>query len=538
MISPPVRIRLCRLLILALGVSLLAGATSTRAQDSSYVPTEEIRPISAPFPMPSPVRPAIPGRAVSITDFGGVEGGKVKNTAAIRSAIQFLSRRGGGTVIVPAGTWLTGPVHLADSINLHLRKGAVLLFSQDPADYLPAVFSRHEDLECYKYSAFIYADRKTNIAITGQGTLNGQGKPWWPFKTEKKHVEELLNDMARRGVPVEQRTFDGREGRELRPAFFQPMRCKNVLVEGVTFLYGAFWTITPTYCENVIVRKVTIVTEGEYGHVYNGDGVDPSSSRNVLIEECEFDTGDDCIAIKAGRDQDGLRVNMPTENVVIRNCRGLRGHGGIVIGSETSGGIRNILAEECQFSGTDRIVRIKTTRGRGGTLENMWFRNLSGSNILMEALHINMLYTGARLPASAVDRTTPRVRMIHFEGITSTGGKDYAIELLGLPEMPLEEITFDRITADGKQGVNIADARGVSIRNASIRAETGPIVRVTESQDVALEALAAAGDAATLVIVKGPSSRGITLRKTSPPASGRNVSLGPGVPRDAISLEK
>jgi polygalacturonase len=288
----------------------------------------------------------------------------------------------------------------------------------------------------------------------------------------------------------------------------------------------------------VIVRKVRIVTEGEYGHVYNGDGVDPSSTRNVLIEECEFDTGDDCIAIKAGRDRDGLRVNLPTENIVIRNCRGLRGHGGIVIGSETSGGIRNILAENCQFSGTDRIVRLKSTRGRGGTLENMWFRDLTGTGILMQALHINMLYTGSRLPAGAVDRTTPRVRNIHFERITSTSGKDYAIELLGLPEMPLENITFEGITAEGKLGINIADVRGVSAKNLSITARSGPALSVLDGEDITLEGLAFPTAPESVLRVDGAKSARIALRKIPALQAPGSLLLGPDVPPQAVTVER
>jgi polygalacturonase len=536
--SPLTFHRGARAVILFLALALFARAELFPRPDSAFVPTEEIRPLAAPFAMPHPRRPSIPGRAVSIRDFGATEGGSVKNTVAIRSAIQTLAGAGGGTVIIPPGTWLTGAIHLEDSTNLHLQKGAVLLFSQDPADYLPVVFSRHEDIECYKYSAFIYAEGKTNIAITGEGTLNGQGKPWWPFKTEKKQVEQLLNDMAQRGVPVAQRIFDGRDGRELRPAFFQPMRCTNVLVEGVTFLYGAFWTITPTYCNNVIVRNVRIVTEGEYGHVFNGDGVDPSSTRNVLIEDCDFDTGDDCVAIKAGRDRDGLRVNLPTENVVVRNCRGLRGHGGIVIGSETSGSIRNILAEQCQFSGTDRIVRIKSARGRGGILENMWFRDLSGTGILMEALHINMLYTGSRLPAAAVDRTTPQVRNIHFERISTTAGKSYAIEILGLPEMPLENISFDRIVAEGEKGFRMADVRGVTLTNSSIRTASGPIISVMEGENITLDALTVPAGAAMLLRLEGEGSNAITLRRiTGLPLTGR-MFIGPEVPKQAVVVEE
>ncbi|MDE3059227.1 MAG: hypothetical protein KGJ59_14865, partial [Bacteroidota bacterium] len=263
---------------------------------------DTIAPIDVPFEMPQLHRPVFNDTRYDIRTFGAQEGGAVKNTKAIQEAIDSAACAGGGTVVIPEGTWLSGAIHLEDNINLHLEKKAVLLFSQDPNDYLPAVFSRHEDIECYKFSSFIYANGKTNIGITGEGVLNGQGKPWWGWKESKKKSDAELRRMANANVPVKERLFDGTNGNFLRPAFFQPMNCKDVLVEGVTFLYGAFWTITPTYCENVIVRKVRIVTEGAYGHAPNGDGVDPSSCKNVLIEYCEFATGDDCIAIKAGRD--------------------------------------------------------------------------------------------------------------------------------------------------------------------------------------------------------------------------------------------
>ena len=386
--------------------------------------------------------PTIPDGQFNIRDAGAMEGGRILCTAAIHSTIQRAAAAGGGHVVIPRGRWLTGAIHLESHIDLHLDPGSVLVFSQDPGDYLPAVFSRHEDVECYKYSAFVYADAKTDIAITGQGVLEGQGKPWWSWKTASASSESLLVAMAAASVPVEQRVFDGRDGRRLRPAFFQPMRCKNVLVEGVSFRYGAFWTITPTYCENVIVRNVTVETEGPYGHTPNGDGVDPSSCKKVLIEGCTFATGDDCIAIKAGRDADGMRVNIPTENVLIRKCTGRQGHGGIVIGSETAGGIRGITASECRFSGTDRMIRIKTQRGRGGVLENMWFHDIEGDSIRMEAIHLNMLYTGTRLPVRPIDPSTPVVRGIHFNNIRLTSGLGYAIEVLGIPEMAVRNVTF------------------------------------------------------------------------------------------------
>jgi polygalacturonase len=483
-------------------------------------------------------RPDIPSRHFDIRDFGATDGGLVKNTQAIQTAIENAAKAGGGIVVIPKGKWLTGAIHLENNINLYISKDAELLFSQEFSDYLPVVFSRHEDIECYKYSAFIYADGKTNIAITGEGILNGQGKLWWSFKETKKNVEILLNEMANKNVPVKDRVFDGTDGKQLRPAFFQPMNCTNILVEGVTFLYGAFWTITPTYCENVIIRKVHIVTEGSYGHTPNGDGVNPSSCKNVLIEDCEFDTGDDCIAIKAGRDMDGLRVGKSTENIVIRNCRGLRGHGGIVIGSETSGSIRNVYAENCQFKGTDRIVRIKTARGRGGVIENMWFKNLTGENILLEAIHLNMLYTGKRLPTQLVSNTTPSIRNIHFENIKCLSGKGYMIELLGLPEMLIEDIWFDGIDAKTAKGINISDVRGIHFKNSNFSAMTVPLLTITDGQNISVDSVKFCGVAEQFLRVEGGSSNNIKIRKSNIPSTDKSVLLGTDVSKQAVIIKK
>jgi hypothetical protein len=488
---------------------------------------EPIAPVQAPFPFPRLDRPTIPGRWFDIREYGALEGGEVKVTASIRKALDAASRDGGGNILIPPGRWLTGAIQLESNTALYVSRGAELLFSQDPTDYLPAVFSRHEDVECYKYSAFIYAEGKENIAILGGGVLNGQGRPWWDWKTSKIDLEKELYAMAERGIPADKRVFDGTNGRALRPAFFQPMNCRNILVEGVTFLYGAFWTITPTYCENVIVRRVRIQTEGEYGHTPNGDGVDPSSCRNVLIEHCEFDTGDDCIAIKAGRDADGLRVNRPTENVVIRHCKGLQGHGGVVLGSETSGSIRNVYAFDCEFNGTDRIVRLKSARGRGGVLENLWFRGMRGDRIGKEALHLNLLYAGSRYPEQPVDRTTPIFRNIHFADVTMTNGKGYGIEILGLPEMPVQDVTFDSIRIEGKMGIHSVDARKIRLDAISISTSSSPVILLEDVVDFSLGRCRLEGERAAVVRIEGARSRDITLPASLPSASlGKNVTPG------------
>ncbi len=506
----------------------LAGCGSGRPGTAEI---EAIALVEAPFPFARLERPAIPDRWFDIRPYGAVEGGSVNVTVSIRKAFEEAARGGGGHVLIPPGKWLTGAIHFEDNTGLYVSRGAELLFSQDPSDYLPVVFSRHEDVECFKYSAFLYAAGKTNISITGGGVLNGQGKPWWEWKTSKNNVEKELYAMGERGVPVEQRVFDGTAGRSLRPAFFQPVKCRNVLVEGVTFVYGAFWTITPTYCENVIVRRVRIQTEGAYGHAPNGDGVDPSSCRNVLIEYCEFDTGDDCIAIKAGRDADGLRVNRPTENVVIRHCTGLQGHGGVVIGSETSGGIRNVLAYDCEFNGTERIVRLKSARGRGGVVENLWFRDLRGDSIAAEALHLNLLYTGARYPEQPRGRTTPQFRNLHFSNITITGGKSYGLEILGLPEAPVEHVTFDSLRIVAAKGVHAVDAQGIVMRTLSISTPARPAILLEDVMDFTVARCTVEGTGGEVVRVDGARSRDIVL-----PASLPSPRLGKDVPRGAVRI--
>jgi polygalacturonase len=527
-----VSLRLPGLLLVLVGfvlVLLLGCATGQPAGGE----LEPIARVQAPFPFPSLDRPAIPGRWFDIREYGAMEGGEVKVTASIRKAFEAASRDGGGHILIPPGKWLTGAIHLENNTALYVSRGAELLFSQDPTDYLPPVFSRHEDVECYKYSAFIYADGKENIGIIGGGVLNGQGRPWWDWKTSKADLEKELYAMAERGIPAEKRVFDGTNGRALRPAFFQPMNCRNVLVEGVTFLYGAFWTITPTYCENVIVRRIRIQTEGEYGHTPNGDGVDPSSCKNVLIEYCEFDTGDDCIAIKAGRDADGLRVQRPTENVVIRHCKGLHGHGGVVLGSETSGSIRNVYAYDCEFNGTDRVVRLKSARGRGGVLENMWFRAMRGDKIEKEALHLNLLYTGSRYPEQPVDRTTPIFRNIHFTDVTITNGKGYGIEILGLPEMPVQDVTFDSIRIEGKKGIRAVDARKIRLDAVSISTPSSPVILLEDVEDFSLGRCSVQGERTSVVRIEGARSRDISLPGSLPAAS-----LGKGVASGAVRIRQ
>jgi polygalacturonase len=338
------------------------------------------------------VPPVFPARDFGVTNFGAIADGATDCTEAFRRAIEACHDAGGGRVMVPPGTFLTGAIHLRSNVNLHLEKGATLRFSTDPLKYLPVVFTRYECTEVMNYSPFIYALGQENVAITGDGTLDGQGSAGVWYQWKKTDDANRLVEMGKQGVPVEQRVFG--EGHHLRPNFIEPARCRNVLIEGVHITNSPMWVLHPLYSTNVTVRNVTVETRGP-----NTDGCDPDSCTDVLIQNCSLSDGDDCIAIKSGRDADGRRVNIPCQNLVIRDCVFKEGHGGVAMGSETSGGIRNVFAENCRFdsSDLDAAMRFKTNPARGGFIENVYLRNCSVKTAKV-GIHMTMRYgsSGAR----------------------------------------------------------------------------------------------------------------------------------------------
>jgi polygalacturonase len=300
--------------------------------------------------------PTFPVRDFPLTDFGGRGDGTSDDTGPIRAAIEACHRAGGGRVVVPPGDWLTGPIHLRSRVNLHVQAGATLRFHTDPARYLPQVFTRWEGVELMNYSPLVYAIDQQDVADTGEGTHDGQADDahWWPWKKTQKPARDRLFRMAEQGVPVADRVFGA--GDDLRPSFVQTYRCRNVLIEGVTLRNSPMWVIHPVLSRNVTVRGVTVLSMGP-----NSDGCDPESSSDVLMEDASFDTGDDCIALKSGRNADGRRLAAPVERVVVRNCRMRAGHGGVTIGSEISGGAREVYAERCVMSSPqlELCVRLK-----------------------------------------------------------------------------------------------------------------------------------------------------------------------------------
>ncbi len=458
---------------------LVACAAPERKNTAALPAPAESAPIAAihaPFPMPALERPRFPDRRLDIRDFGAVAGGATLNSAALNSAVEAAAARGGGTVLVPAGRWLTGPITLKSNVNLHLSEGAVLLFSQEFEHYLPPVFTRWEGMEVYNYSPLVYARDCENVAITGPGKLDGQGQAWWPWKASQKAAAAKLYELVAAGVPAEQRVF-GVEG-GLRPSFIQTVGCKNVLIEGVTIENGPMWTIHPVYSENVIVRDVTVLTEGP-----NNDGCNPDSSRNVLIEDSFFSTGDDCVVIKSGLNEDGWRVNRPSENIVVRRLRGERGHGGVVIGSEMSGGVRNVWVTDSEFSGTDRGLRIKSMRGRGGVVENVYYEDVKHQDIRLMVLEMTTFYGSSTL--EPLTQTPPLIRGVHVKNVSARGA-ERALDVVGLPELPIQDLSFENVAIASVQGARCVDCQGVRFEHVAIEPAQGPAFRLENARSIEL----------------------------------------------------
>lgn len=403
--------------------------------------------------------PRFPKRDFDIEKHGAVGDGIKDCSEAIQKAIAACSRAGGGRILVPAGNFLTGPIHLRSKVNLHLSEGATLRFITDPSRYLPAVYTRWEGVEGMNYSPFIYAFEQKDIAVTGAGTLDGQASSenWWGWngsplyggsreKTNQMAARSRLFKMGDTDIPVKDRIIG--EGGYLRPNFVQFYRCQNVLIDGVTVKNSPMWQIHPVLCTNVTVRGVSMISHGP-----NNDGCNPESSRDVLIENCFFDTGDDCIAIKSGRNRDGRRVGVSSENIIIRNCRMKNGHGGVTIGSEASGGVRNVFAENCQMDSPelDRALRLKTNSVRGGFIENVFMRNVTVGQVADAVLSINLLYEEGNAGSFP-----PVIRNIEMINVTSKRSK-YALYLRGYKETPLRDIRLSQCSFENVAQTDVVE---------------------------------------------------------------------------------
>ncbi len=410
----------------------------------------------------------------NVTKYGAKNDSSKLATTAIRKAIDAASKAGGGTVYFPAGKYLTGSIHLKSNITIYIDAGAELHFSDNFDDYLPMVKTRYEGVDVVSFSPLFYAYEAENIAIKGRGIIDGHGKKWWDFVEGYKEDQprskwQYMFDKLNKDILLPDDPRQMKRG-FLRPPFIQPMYCKNVQIEGITIRNSPFWTVNPEFCENVTVSGVTITNP----HSPNTDGINPESCNNVHISNCHISVGDDCITIKSGKDKPGRAKNIPAENYTITNCTMLSGHGGVVIGSEMSGGVRKIAISNCVFDGTDRGIRIKSARGRGGVVEEIRVDNIIMKNIREQAIVLDLQY--AKTNPEPVSERTPQFRNIHFSNITGSNIQE-ACFINGLVEMPVENITFTDININAKTGFNIKEARRIEFHNVQVNTETGPSIK-------------------------------------------------------------
>ncbi|WP_339319506.1 glycoside hydrolase family 28 protein [Paenibacillus sp. FSL R10-2734] len=448
-----------------------------------------------PFDMPEVELPVIPDNTFNITDFGAIGDGQFMNTEAIESAMVACASQGGGTVIIPAGTWITGPIRLRSRVCLHTESGALIIFSKNRNDY-PLISTSYEGLRTVRCISAIYGVDLENVAITGQGIFDGSGEIWRPVKRMKMtegqwkkllqsggYVEGdcwwpteqslkghiLAKQLIAQNVQEPSAFLPARD--HLRPTLVQLDRCRKVLLDGPTFRNSAAWNVHPWLCEHVTIRNVSIRNQW---HSQNGDGLDLDSCRYANIHDTLFDVGDDAICIKSGKDADGRSLAAPTEYVIIRNCQVFHGHGGFVIGSEMSGDVRNILVTDCVFIGTDAGLRFKSTRGRGGTVEHIYIQNVRMKDIAKEAIIFSSYYSGKNNTEDTVpvSEETPVFRDFYIRDTTCIGAQ-MALLIKGLPEMPICNIVFERVMLTARKGVTCTNAENIVFRSTTILPEEG-----------------------------------------------------------------
>jgi polygalacturonase len=430
----------------AAGVALRPGRQAWAAEDPWAALPDLLKRIQAP---------KFPDRDFDITRYGAKPDGKTDCSDAFRRAIAEASAAGGGRVVVPVGVYLSGAIHLKSNVNLHVSKGATIRFGTDTKQY-PIVLTRFEGMECMNYSPLVYAFEQRNIAVTGEGTLDGGAGPehWWPWKgrgaatpdKDQRKARAALGEMVEKGVPVERRVFG--DGGFLRPMFIEPYRSANVLIEGVNIVNSPMYEIHPVLCRNVTVRNVNISSHGP-----NNDGCDPESSADVLIDGCTFDTGDDCIAIKSGRNADGRRLHAPSENIVVQNCLMKDGHGGVTLGSECSGGIRNVYAQKCKMDSPhlDRILRFKNNAMRGGVIEHVYMRDVEAGQVAGPAIEIDFQYEeGAKGPF------TPVVRDVDVQNVTCKVAAQ-GMSLRGYENAPIRDVRLRHLRIEMVSKPNVVE---------------------------------------------------------------------------------
>jgi len=487
----------------------------------------------------------------NIIKYGAKADGVTLNTRSINNAIVACNKKGGGVVVIPAGLWLTGPVELRSNVNLHLQKNALLQFTKD-LDQYPLVAGNWEGVAQMRNQSPLSATNAINIAITGFGIIDGNGDAWRMVKKDKLNETQWKKLLASGGVlsddkktwypsegslkgsklnnpgvisPDKSSTFYNDIKDFLRPNLLVLTSCKKVLLEGVTFQNSPAWNLHPLMCENLTVRNVYAKNPW---FAQNGDGIDVESCKNVLIENSTFDVGDDGICIKSGRDEAGRKRGMPTENLLVRNCTVYHAHGGFVIGSEMSGGAKNLYVENCTFIGTDIGLRFKTTRGRGGIVENIFINNITMKDVVAEAILFDMYYEAKdpvvlvgekreapKVVTLPVTDATPQFRNFYVSNIICNGAEK-AVFIRGLPEMHIQNIELKNMVIQARHGIEMSEATGITFKNVEvITPDTNPVVDVLNSSNITFDKLKYPMSAELLFRIGGDRTNTISVSNTN-----------------------
>jgi polygalacturonase len=508
----------------------------------------------------------------NIIKYGAKADGLSLNTKSINAAIDDCNRKGGGVVIIPKGLWLTGPIVLKSNVNLHLERNAFLQFTTDFNQY-PLVKGNWEGLAQMRNQSPLSANDAVNIAVSGSGIIDGGGDAWRMVKKDKLSETQWKKLLASGGILSEDKktwypTEKSLKGSQLKnpgeitpekkPDFYESVKdflrpnllvftnCKRVLLEGVTFQNSPAWCLHPLMCEDLTVRNVYLKNPW---YAQNGDGIDLESCKNVLIEQSTFDVGDDGICIKSGRDEAGRKRGKPTENVVIRNCTVYHAHGGFVIGSEMSGGARNLYVSDCTFIGTDIGLRFKTTRGRGGVVEKIYVNNISMKDIVGEAILFDMYYAAQdpiplagekrqppKVEFKPVDETTPQFRDFHISNVTCNGSEK-AIFIRGLPEMHVKDVVMENVTIQANKGIDMQEASKVVLKNVKIiSAETNPVVDLLNSDNITFDKLSYKDGSELLFRIAGDRTNGINIRNTDATKTNQKIQYEFGASEKMVTM--
>ena len=553
--------------------SVVLGATISMAQMESPKSNFSDLYSGLEFKMAVVAEPVIPANSVMITDFGAVNGGQVLCTSAFRDAIEAISKRGGGRVVIPRGTWLTGPVSLKSNIELFSEKGALVIFTADKSQY-PLVATNFEGSNTYRCSSPLNGRNLENVAITGHGVFDGSGDAWRAVKKDKltdaqwkKLVASggIVNEKGNTWYPSQQfingekmsamnvpRNLKTKEEFEqirdfLRPVMVSLVACKKVLIDGPTFQNSPAWCIHPMLCEDLTVRNSTIKNPW---YSQNGDGIDIESCKNTVLYDSNFDCGDDAICIKSGKDKEGRDRGIPNENLIIKNCIVYHGHGGVTIGSEMSGGVRNMHVSNCTFLGTDVGLRFKSNRGRGGVVENIWISDIEMINIPSQAISFNLFYSG-KSPSEDSDagadgqqpkllpvtEETPQFKNIFIRNINCKGAFQ-GIFLQGLPEMNLQNIQLTNIQMEADYGLICMDATGIVMKNLQLTTKKGPVLDFKNSHHISLDGLKSTSSATPVIHISGSKTEDIGLKNSGITDAGKQLVVEKEVPDNAVKLDK